>query len=97
MTLTTHAHLAPNLGGIRAVPSFNTILPSKPDLPNGVFPSDFPTNTLPAPFLSLLLFTFPTSHSSLFGHPKLLILRSPPVPCYLVPLRLKCIPQHLVL
>ena len=70
-----------------------------PGLPNGLFPSGLPPN----PCMNLSsLHTLPL-HSSWFHHPnnirwgqiiKLLIMWSPPLSHYIIPLRTKYIPQH---
>ena len=71
-------------------------------LPSGLFLSGFPTKTLYALFLSLILITCP-AHLILdlktrmifqsTDH-KLVVMQSSPLPCYLVPLRPKYPPQH---
>ena len=76
-------------------------------LPSGFFPSGFPSNILCTSLLSPICATCPRpSHSSQFDHLnntgwgvqifKFLIMESSTLPCYLVPLRPKYSPQHLI-
>jgi len=74
----------------------------------GFFPTGFPTKSLYTPLLSTNRATCPgNSHSSSCDHPKniwlaaqiikFLTMRFSPLPCYLVPLTPKYLPQHPIL
>jgi hypothetical protein len=75
------------------------------DLPSGLFPLGLPTKTLYAPLLSNIHATCPThlillvliTRNDIWWVVqllKLLTMHSSPLPCYLVPLRPKYLPQH---
>jgi hypothetical protein len=79
----------------------NIILPSTSGLPNGLFPSGFPNNTLCTPPLYappyiLLDFTTRTTLGKEYRSFSSLLCNSP-FPCHLVPLRPKYPPQHPIL
>jgi len=74
----------------------------------GFFPTGFPTKTLCTPILPTKRATCPGhSHSSWCDDPKniwwevqiikIFSMRFSPLPCYLVPVRPKCIPHHPIL
>ena len=85
----------------------NIILPPKPGSSKWSFPSGFPTKTLYTPSSSpCVLPTQPNSFFSIWSHnnigwgvqiTKLLVVQFSPLPCYLILLRPKYFPQHLIL
>ena len=85
----------------------NIILHLRLGLQSDPFPSCFPNKTLYTPLLPHTCYIPRPSHSSLFDHPnnigcgvqimKLLIMQFSPLPCYLIPLRPKYLPQHPIL
>jgi len=86
---------------------FNIILPSKPGLPSGLFPSGFPTKNLYAPLLSPIRATYPANLILLYLIYQNYLFRSTEhqapryvvfcTPCYLIRLKSRYLPQHPIL
>ena len=94
------AHAASHFSKIH----FNIILPFCLDLPTGLLPLGFRPRTSTHLFSPHTCYMPWPSQSSLFDHPddilwgvqsiKLLVIKSSPLPCHLIPLRPKYCPQH---